>query len=223
MNIIPAVIPKTKEHLLTSVAKLDGAAPQIQIDLVDGIFVPQAAPSWPWATNTFVDEMYTTFADLSENFSLEIDMMVARPEEYVEELVSASVARIVVHVGSTEHLDDILAFRPHVKIGLAFKNDTPLDLLEEYHDRIDFVQCMGIAEIGVQGNPFDERVLAHIADIHARYPSLEIAVDGGVSAETIPRLKSAGATRLISGSAILGSVNPPEALSKLQKIAEAAS
>lgn len=221
MDIIPAIIPKTKEHLFTSVAKLDGAASQIQIDLVDGIFVPHAAPSWPWATNTFVDEMYTTFADLSETLSLEIDLMVARPEEYIEELVSASVARVVVHAGSTDNFDALFAFHSHVQIGLAFKNDTPLDLLDAYHDRIHFVQCMGIAEIGVQGNPFDERVLARIADIHTRYPSLEIAVDGGVSAETIPRLKSAGATRLISGSAILGSVNPPEALSNLQKIADA--
>lgn len=221
MKIVPAVIPKTKEHLLTSVAKLDGAASQIQIDLVDGIFVPQAVPSWPWATNTFVDEMYTTFADLSETFSLEVDLMVVRPEEYIEELVSASVARIVVHVGSTDRLDDILTFRSHVQMGLAFKNDMPLDLLAAYHDRIDFVQCMGIAEIGVQGNPFDEHVLAHIADIHARYPSLEISVDGGVSPDTIPLLKNAGATRLISGSAILGAVNPPEALAHEQKIADA--
>ncbi len=218
MRLIPAIIPKTKDHLLSTLEKVQGVASAVQIDLVDGAFVKGVSPSWPWATRTFVDEMYTVFADLSLDFELEIDLMVDRPEQYVEELVSASVARIVVHVGSTEKLDDILAFRKHVKIGLAFKNDTPLDLLARYHDRIDFVQYMGIKEIGVQGNPFDERVLARIEEIRSLYPNLEIAVDGGVTKETLPRLMAAGATRLVAGSAVFGTPYPDRAYTELASL-----
>lgn len=218
MEIIPAVIPKTKDHLIATLEKIAGVAPSVQIDLVDGAFVNGVAASWPWATRTFVDEMYTVFADLALDFELEIDLMVDRPEQYVEELVSASVSRIVIHAGSSEKLDDILAFRNHVKIGLAFQNDATLELLETYGERIDFVQCMGIAHIGEQHHPFDERVLAHITEIHKKYPTLEISVDGGVSKDTLSRLRAAGATRLVAGSAIFGTPYPDRAYAELTSL-----
>ena len=218
MQLIPAVIPKTKDHLVSTLEKVQGSASAVQIDLVDGAFVQGVSPSWPWATRTFVDEMYMVFADLASNFELEIDLMVDRPEQYIEELVSASVSRIVVHVGSTEQLDAILAFRPYVKIGLAFTNDTSIELLKTYHDAIDFVQCMGIAHIGEQHHPFDERVLARIAEIRTTYPALEISVDGGVTVATLPRLIAAGATRLVAGSAIFGNPYPDRAYGELASL-----
>ncbi len=221
MDIVPALIPKSKDHLLSTLEKVKGVASAVQIDLVDGVYVPNAPQSWPWSTRTFLDEMYTVLADLSEDFELEIDMMVERPERFVEELVSAHVARIIIHVGSTDALEDILAFRSHVKIGLAFTNDTPLDALHRYREHIDFVQCMGIAEIGVQGNPFDARVLARITEIRAKYPELEIAVDGGVTLETEPRLIEAGATRLVVGSAIFNTSSPRDAERAFVEQAEA--
>lgn len=214
-SIVPAIIPESPEQLRAMVEKVADAVSEVQIDLVDGVFVPGARASWPWSSRTFLDEMYTVFADLSGKVSLEIDLMVERPERFVEELVSASVSRIVIHAGSTDMFSDILTFRPHVRIGLAFRNDTPLDMLHAHADQIDFVQCMGIREIGVQGNPFDERVLARVAEIHARYPALEVAVDGGVTSESAPRLAAQGAVRLIAGSAIFKNPNPRRAYEDL--------
>jgi ribulose-phosphate 3-epimerase len=216
--IVPAIIPKTKDHLRSALEKCHEPITDIQIDLVDGKFAAPGNPSWPWSTRTFIDEMYMAFADIGDRFALEVDMMVEEPERFIEELVSANVSRIVIHPTSTEKLDDILVFRSHTKIGLAFTPDADLAPLHEHVADIDFVQCMGITEIGVQGNPFDARVLARITEIKTRYPHLEIAVDGGVTKATIPQLREAGATRLVSGSAIFGQGNPMRAYEELSAL-----
>ena len=68
----------------------------------------------------------------------------------------------------------------------------------------DFVQVMGIAEIGYQGEPFAEAALGRIRELRQAFPDLVMSVDGGVSSDTIVRLVEAGAQRFVSGSAIFG-------------------
>jgi ribulose-phosphate 3-epimerase len=51
-----------------------------------------------------------------------------------------------------------------------------------------------------------------------KYPNLPLSVDGGVSFETAPLLKAAGATRLVSGSAIFGSENIEEAVTEFKSV-----
>ena len=103
-----------------------------------------------------------------------------------------------------------------VELGLALNPDTSLDTILPYMEKIDFVQCMGIARIGYQGQPFDERVLTQINQLRVKYPNLPISVDGGVNIETAALLKQAGATRLVAGSAIFGASDVSEAITGLQ-------
>jgi ribulose-phosphate 3-epimerase len=77
---------------------------------------------------------------------------------------------------------------------------------------------MGIARIGSQGNPFDERVLERIRALKSLYPDLEVSIDGSVRAETLPSLIEAGATRFAVGSAILHAEDPEEAYRTLSSI-----
>jgi pentose-5-phosphate-3-epimerase len=80
---------------------------------------------------------------------------------------------------------------------------------------------MGIAHVGAQGNPFDERILSDIADIHAKLPTLPISIDGHVSMFTLPMLKNAGATRFVVGSAILHADDSIKAFTELTVLANA--
>jgi ribulose-phosphate 3-epimerase len=86
--------------------------------------------------------------------------------------------------------------------------------------QFDYVELMGIDEIGRQGQPFDERVLQRIRDIKAKYPDLEVSIDGSVNEDTLPRLKEAGADRFVVGSAILNAENPEAMHKKLSRLAE---
>ena len=103
-----------------------------------------------------------------------------------------------------------------IEVGLAINPDTSLSEIEIYMDNVDFVQCMGIANIGYQGEPFDERALLHVNALRVRYPNMPIAVDGGVSMETAHDLIAAGATRLVSGSAVFGAKDMSVAIEGLR-------
>ena len=77
---------------------------------------------------------------------------------------------------------------------------------------------MGIAKIGFQGEPFDERVLEKIKDFRDEYVDVTISVDGGVSLESAPRLVEAGVNRFVVGSALWQSNDFEEKINKFKQL-----
>jgi len=208
-EILPAIIPEDLEDLKEKLAQVRGMAPVVQIDVTDGKFVP--ATSWPYhkGDQEYFKKILHEEEGLPywEDFYFEADLMIERPEEQIEDFIFAGFSRLVVHIESTEKLDEIIAKAKDMdtEIGVAINIDTPLDALDPWIDKIDFVQCMGIAEIGFQGQPFDLRVIEKISTLRSAHPDIIISVDGGVSLKTAPFLIGAGAERLVSGSAIFES------------------
>lgn len=218
IEIIPAVMPISTIDLQSKLAQVAGHMSVAQIDVMDGKFVEDV--SWPYTED---DEYFQGIlhedAGLPywDQFDFEVDLMVIRPEDVINDWITAGVRRIVVHQESTNEMEKILKdFRerfpkseqPDVfdcEIGIAQNIDTPIESLYPFLDQIDFVQFMGIAEIGVQGNPFDERVFDKINALREYAPQTIISVDGGVSLEVASDLISAGVNRLVIGSAIFKS------------------
>lgn len=156
-----------------------------------------------------------------EDLDFEADLMIENPEVSTTKWVSAGAHRIIVHIESVKEFDVIRAAVPSlVELGLAINTTTPISAIEPYLDRVEFIQCMGIARIGFQGEGFDERVLEHIRAIRALRPEMPISVDGAVNLETAKRLVEAGATRLVSGSAILKSNDVQEAVDTLKYLVQ---
>jgi len=222
LEIIPAIIPENSADLHAKLARVEGLAQMVQIDVVDGVFVPQT--SWP-----FKDGQQTEFQSIvsqehalpfADTFFFEVDLMIDKPEKYIEDFVFAGFKRVIVHIESTDKMDDIIhTLRDlDVEIGIAINVDTPLDVLDEYIERVDVVQCMGIAEIGAQGQPFDMRVVEKIAHLKAAHDDILISVDGGVSLQTAPFLIGAGAERLVSGSTIFDSADVEKTLGQFYAI-----
>lgn len=221
IEIIPAIMPKSYEDLTERVRMFVGAVPFVQLDIMDGKFVPNR--SWPHIPG---DEHFKQMEKEQEGMpdwdkiDFEADLMVSDPEHEVSQWVAAGARRIIVHVESMKDFDVIRAAVPIgiVELGLAINTTTPLSDLEPYLDRIEFIQCMGIEKIGFQGQPFDERVIQHICKIRARLPEMPISVDGAVNFDTACCLVEAGATRLVSGSAILESDDVRSAIRNLSNL-----
>ncbi|OGZ08289.1 MAG: hypothetical protein A3C93_05145 [Candidatus Lloydbacteria bacterium RIFCSPHIGHO2_02_FULL_54_17] len=233
-DIIPAIMPDSYDDLVLKAARVRGLVPLAQIDIMDGTFVP--SKSWPYATGGVKkDEHFLALSRQDEGMPFweeldyEIDLMILEPEKHIDEWLPIGASRLIFHV---EAVKDIDAFRGHdvfkegardingekvVEIGLAINPDTSPELLEPYIKQIDFVQCMGIAKIGYQGQPFDERVLEQVNKLRVKYPNLKISVDGGVSLDTVPLLKAAGANRLVAGSAVFGAENTALAVKELKR------
>ncbi len=220
VEIIPAILPKDFAELEEKIGLVRDFVKTVQIDVCDGQFTP--APSWPYKKrdDTF-EKMLTEEEGLPgwEKLNFEIDLMANKPETVVEDWVRAGATRIIIHVeatGSVTEAVDMLTGR--VEVGLALNIDTPIDVIEHYKEKIQFVQCMGITHVGFQGQDFDERVIEKVKAVKAMYPSLTVSVDGGVSLETGPLLIKAGVDRLIVGSAIFNSDNFVEAIDQFKKL-----
>lgn len=220
IEIIPAVIPKSFLHLSETLSRIAPHASHVQIDVCDGVFVPNK--SWPYITTP--DNDFTRIIKEEEGFpywdkvSFEIDLMVDNPVRAADEWVRAGAERIIVHFESFESVElaekFILDFKNkfysegsvlNISLGLAVNIDTPNESFEKLVQQVDFLQCMGIKKIGYQGEPFDERVLDKISYFHTKYPNIPISVDGGVNLDSASKLREVGATRLVAGSVILKS------------------
>lgn len=209
IEIIPAIIPKDIEDVEQHLSLVQGFVPVVQIDILDGKFVPDT--SYPYGQDNEahfkkVIEGAEKFP-YADKFYLEADLMIENPETQIESFAYAGFNRLVVHIESTNAMGDIIARARELdlEIGIAINIDTPSEILDEYVERIDFVQFMGITRIGFQGESFDGRVVEKIRIFKYKYPDIIISVDGGVNLKNAAHLLGAGAQRLIAGSAIFGS------------------
>ena len=200
--IVPAIIPQSYEDLVSAVAVFS-SLPEIHVDVVDGVFVDSL--SWPYNN----DAIPAQALHLLERFSLEVDLMVEDQLGAAAAWLGAGADQLVFHI-EVLSLPAFLQFvTTHaVTVGVSAGNDTPLPTLYPYLKEADYVQLMGIANIGSQGQSFDTRVLERITQIRTDFPNLPISIDGSVNAETINILAPLKLHRLIVGSAIIGSKEP---------------
>lgn len=232
-EIIPAVMPKSLEDLMEKTGLFVGVVPLIQLDLMDGIFVPER--TWPYDYHG--EEQVAQMVQGGglprwKEIGFEFDLMIDRPERTLERWLALSPKRLIFHIESTDRIASILEslakYHGYIEVGLALDTATPNEMLIPYLEMrsgegdplVDFVQCMGIARIGYQGEPFDDRVLGKLKQFRERYPDLILSVDGGVGFDTAEVLIKAGANRLVSGSAILQSGDVRDAITHFEAIAQ---
>jgi len=238
IEITPAILSKSYDDMKNSIALVRGIVPVVQIDICDGIFVPST--TWPFLSGG--KEGVSEDADLDHHFRMilneeegmpfwedvdfELDLMVSDAISNFDIYTKLSPKRIIFHLEAVGDIEEFKHFiegidvyiRDAIQIGVAINITTPLEQIFPLINSIDFVQCMGIAKIGFQGQAFDERVLDKIKALKEKFPDLIIGVDGGVNFETAPRLVEAGATRLAAGSAILKSQDIRETISELENL-----
>lgn len=213
--IVPAILPTSRDDLEDRLRRLRGLTNRVQIDIVDGRF---AAPAtWPYARDlaAFKDEVRNGgLLPHADEFRFEIDLMVSDPLVASELFIAAGASAVTLHVESgvqvAHALDTIRRSYGHDKgfapgllsVGLAISIATDSNVLDQYLDRVDYVQFMGIARIGHQGEPFDPRVVRKLRAFREKHPDVPVHVDGGVSLTTAPELITAGVGHLIIGSGL---------------------
>ena len=208
-EIIPAIIPKNINDLKEKLEKVRRIARFIQIDVIDGKFAPRRG--WPYGEGDkeSFEKIISEKEGLPfwEDFDFEADLMIEKPEEAIDNFIKAGFTRLIIHIESTNNMEKIIyrARELGTSVCIAENIQTPIEELEKWIDQVDGVQLMGVSRIGFQGEPFDEGVIPKIKYLRERHPDLIISIDGGVSLQTAPRLISAGANRLVAGSAIFES------------------
>jgi len=207
IEIIPAIMPESFNDLNEKYSRVKEYVGIVQIDVMDGKFVP--SKDWPYINENkglpFIAKKDSPLLSLID-FDFEVDLMVSRPEIVIESWIKAGAKRVIIHIESTEKIEDVFLKIPSdIEVGVALDTTTPNEKIYPLIEKIDFVQFMGIEKIGYQGQGFDERVLEKIADLRKKFSRIIISVDGAVNLETAPKLIKAGANRLAVGSAIFKS------------------
>ena len=192
-----------------------------QIDVADGMFVPSR--SWPMNPGDDVQfERLVRGQDrlpFADEFEFEVHFMAHSPEKLLPDWIRVGVVRALFHVEARHDFSALRAAAGDtVELGVSLKIGTPIERIDAYIEHISVVQLMGIATIGVQGQPFDPRVLSTIREVHARYPNVIIEVDGSVNLETAPELIAAGARRLAPGSYVFNAPDPKKAIDALTSL-----
>ena len=231
-EIIPAILPTDFEDLEGHVDSVKNVTNIVQVDICDGVFVPNT--TWPYKGDSGeFEKIISTEQGLPmwEDVDYEIDLMVSNPKDMAKKWVEAGAKRIIFHVesgGVKEAIEMLKEDYMYVKeddlleVGVAINIDTPISALENIIDDVSVVQCMGIARIGYQHEKFDERVIGKIKEIRAKYPDIIVIIDGGVDFENVQKLLDAGVTRLIAGHSVFqGELEPKESVNKFNDILSA--
>ncbi len=231
IEIIPAIMPRSFSEVEEKMSLVQEDVSFVQIDVMDATITKDA--TWPYLLPDADIDFQNIITEKTsmpcwDSLSFEADLMVKNPERITQDWLKAGAGRIIFHIESEGNVKEFVqSFRLegitkdsplYVELGLAITADADMSLVESIIPHIDFVQCMGIKTIGVQGSPFDERILQTISTLKNKFPSLVISVDGGVTLETAPRLIQAGAKRLVSGSTIYRSEDVKEIIEKLKHI-----
>lgn len=207
MNIYPTILEPTLDNILSNVKIVENDFEYSQIDICDGIFIK----STTFSDILAIDQIPTTL-------KFEIDLMTVNPENYV----LPNLTRIKKYCGHAELPESQVrnfinkCRQNNYEVGLVLNHNSSIDPVLPYIGEIDYVQFMTVVE-GAQGHPFLKEVLEKITQFKDLYPDFVVQVDGGVKLETIQDLLNAGVNNAVMGSAIFGSPNPAEVISKLKE------
>ena len=175
----------------------DAGASVIQIDVMDGRFVPNI---------NFGPGVVASIRPLT-NMKLDVHLMIVEPEKFIEAFVKAGADRIIVHVEVCVHLYRILESIRElgVESGITLNPGTPASAIEDVLELADFVQVMGVSP-GFGGQKFIYSQLDKIRTLKSMLErkrlDVPIALDGGVDTATAPRIVEAGASVLVAGSSV---------------------
>ena len=214
MKTAPSLLACDFLHLADEVQRAKAAgADWLHCDVMDGVYVPNISFGFD-----IIGKIHT-ITDLP----LDVHMMTAVPEKYLEVLAKAGAYSVTIHsdvmeeAGLMDTLEKIHALG--MKTGVALKPKCPAADLTPYLALCDMALVMTV-EPGFGGQSFmaDQmpKVSALRALIEEKNPACELEVDGGVAPDTCRTCIDAGANVLVAGSAVYKAADIPARIQELR-------
>jgi ribulose-phosphate 3-epimerase len=156
---------------------------------------------------------------------LDVHLMIEHADQYLEDFVKAGSDSLTVQVEACVHLHrTIQAIKElGVKAAVALNPSTPVSTIEWILEEVDMVLIMSVNP-GFGGQKFIPQALQKIEELKSmigtRNPNVLIQVDGGVNEKTIRSVSKAGADVFVAGSAIFGSSDYGETISKFRSLVQ---
>jgi len=205
-KIIPAIIATNQDELTERILKVKDYVEIIQLDFMDGDFVP----------NKSID---FDFEVPKTNCMMEAHLMVSHPDLWIEKN-HHKVDMILIHYESTKNIKDAinLVKEKNKKVGIVLNPETKIDRIKDLIPLLDQILIMTVNP-GFYGSSFIPEMQDKIKKLREIAPNLDIEVDGGVNDKTIGIVNSAGANLFVSGSYIVKSDDVKSRVETLKKLA----
>jgi ribulose-phosphate 3-epimerase len=204
---------------------------RIHVDVMDGHFVP----------NITIGPVVTAGVRPYTKLPIAVHLMIENPWDYLDAFMDAGADVIGVHaecygerraacraygqypkeidvIDAPSLLKDLRRIRARGKQACATVNPgTPIECLAPVLSELDAVLIMSVNP-GFSGQKFMPSALSKIAWLRAQGFKKDIAVDGGVNAETAPLVVKAGANVLITASYFFSSKDHQGVVAGLKKL-----
>jgi ribulose-phosphate 3-epimerase len=206
--ITPSILAADFGKLQQEVASIEDHADWLQLDVMDGHFVPNlsfGAPVAKW---------------IKTKLPLDVHLMVTNPADRIAEFQAIGAKHITFHaevVPTTQaRLDLLKAIRKTgATAGIALNPDTPVSAIDDVVSKVDMVLVMSVHP-GFGGQMFIADVLKKVEILRAAHPHLMIQIDGGIDAVSAPKARKAGADNLVAGSSVFSADDRARAISVLR-------
>ncbi|GAA0551223.1 ribulose-phosphate 3-epimerase [Rheinheimera aquimaris] len=153
---------------------------------------------------------------------IDVHLMVEPVDALVPQFAAAGASIITFHPEASRHIDRTLQLirQQGCQAGLVFNPATPLSYLDYVLDKIDVVLLMSVNP-GFGGQKFIPQTLNKIAAARKLIDdsglSIKLEVDGGVTADNIADIATAGADMFVAGSAIFNAEDYKDAIETMRQ------